>query len=181
MAIYLSNKCGLCEICKILMSSFCHLLPPHNFIHILFLLKSWKGVKMVNPISRLPSRRRLWLSSPASEHQPAASNYFSSSSSSPPLLQLLRLLLLLVLLLLLSSHKASANNSASSSFQAGVSLASNNGQVLPGLGRSDLYHEEKDFLDLLSGHPCPPGQPSDQQEGREEADLPCWNLPDQWL
>ena len=99
----------------------------------------------------------------------------------PLLLQLLRLLLLLVLLLLLSSHKASANNSAGSSFQAGASLASNNGQVLPGLGRSDLYHEEKDFLDLLSGHPCPPGQPSDQQEGREEADLPCWNLPDQWL
>ena len=89
MAIYLLNKCGLCEICKILMSSFCHLLPPHIFIHLLFLLKSWKGVKMVNPISRLPSRRRLWLSSPASEHQPAASNssssnYFSSSSSSPP-------------------------------------------------------------------------------------------------
>ena len=88
MAIYLLNKCGLCEICKILMSSFCHLLPPHIFIHLLFLLKSWKGVKMVNPISRLPSRRRLWLSSPASEHQPAASNssssnYFSSSSSSP--------------------------------------------------------------------------------------------------
>ena len=97
----------------------------------------------------------------------------------PPLLQLLRLLLLLVLLLLLSSHKASAKNSAGSSFQAGASLASNNGQVLPGLGRSD--HEEKDFLDLLSGHPCPPGQPSDQQEDREEADLPRWNLPDQWL
>ena len=99
----------------------------------------------------------------------------------PLLLQLLRLLLLLVLLLLLSSHKASAKNSAGSSFQAGASLASNNGQVLPGLGRSDLYHEEKDFLDLLSGHPCPPGQPSDQQEDWEEADLPCWNLPDQWL
>ena len=94
---------------------------------------------------------------------------------------LLRLLLQLVLLLLLSSHKASANNSAGSSFQAGASLASNNGQVLPGLGRSDLYHEEKDFLDLLSGHPCPPGQPSDQQEDWEEADLPCWNLSDQWL
>ena len=99
----------------------------------------------------------------------------------PLLLQLLRLLLLLVLLLLLSSHKASAKNSAGSSFQAGASLASNNGQVLPGLGRSDLYHEEKDFLDLLSGHPCPPGQPSDQQEDWEEADLPCWNLSDQWL
>ena len=99
----------------------------------------------------------------------------------PLLLQLLRLLLLLVLLLLLSSHKASAKNSAGSSFQAGASLASNNGQVLPGLGRSDLYHEEKDFLDLLSGHPCPPGQPSDQQEDWEEADLPCWNVPDQWL
>ena len=99
----------------------------------------------------------------------------------PLLLQHLRLLLLLVLLLLLSSHKASANISAGSSFQAGASLASNNGQVLPGLGRSDLYHEEKNFLDLLSGHPCPPGQPSDQQEDWEEADLPCWNLPDQWL
>ena len=97
----------------------------------------------------------------------------------PLILQLLRLLLLLVLLLLLSSHKASAKNSAGSSFQAGASLASNNGQVLPGLGRSD--HEEKDFLDLLSGHPCPPGQPSDQQEDWEEADLPCWNLSDQWL